>query len=64
VHVIRLDRKVEGRVLPFELVRARIATYLGEAVRRRAEAQYVARLLHACRIEGIDIPTPGELNVH
>ncbi len=64
VHIVRLDRKIEGRVLPFEAVRARIAAYLREAVRRRAEAQYVARLLHACRVEGIDIPTPGALNVH
>lgn len=64
VHVIRLDRKIEGRMLPFELVCDRIAAYLREAVRRRAEAQYVARLLNACRIEGIEIPSPGALNVH
>jgi peptidyl-prolyl cis-trans isomerase C len=64
VHVIRLDRRIEGRVLPFELVHERIASYLRDSVRRRAEAQYVARLLNACRIEGIEIPGPGALNVH
>jgi peptidyl-prolyl cis-trans isomerase C len=64
VHIIRLDRKVEGRVIPFEIVRERIATYLTEAVRRRAQAQFVARLLATARVEGIEIPTPGELNVH
>jgi peptidyl-prolyl cis-trans isomerase C len=64
VHVIRLDRKIDGRVLPFELVRDRIADYLTEAVRRRAQAQYVARLLCQAKVEGIEIPTPGELNVH
>lgn len=64
VHLVRLDRKVEGRVLPFEFVRTLIAGYLAEAVRRRAEAQYVARLLAASRIEGIELPSPGALNVH
>lgn len=64
VHVVRLDRRIGGLVLPFDLVRARIAAYLAEAVRRRAQAQYVARLLASARIEGIEVPTPGELNVH
>lgn len=64
VHVIRLDRKIEGRMLPYELMQERIATYLAEAVRRRAQAQYVARLLAEARIEGIELPSPGELNVH
>jgi peptidyl-prolyl cis-trans isomerase C len=64
VHVIRLDRKIEGRVLPFEAVADRIAAYLSEAVQRRAQAQYVARLLGQAKVEGIEVPTPGELNVH
>lgn len=63
-HLIRLDRRIAGQVLPFELVGERIATYLTEAVRRRAQAQYIARLLGAARVEGIEIPPPGELNVH
>jgi len=63
-HVIRLDRKIEGQVLPFEIVKDRIAAYLTESVHRRAQAQYVARLLGTSRIEGIEIPTPAELNVH
>lgn len=63
-HIIRLDRAIAGRLLPFELVRERIAAYLGEAVLQRAQAQYVARLLGSARIEGIDVPSPGELNVH
>lgn len=64
LHVIRLERKIEGRLLPFEFVRARVASYLAASVRRRAEAQYIARLLGACRIEGIDIPAPEALRVH
>jgi peptidyl-prolyl cis-trans isomerase C len=63
-HVIRLDRKTEGQVLPFEVVHERIAAYLAMAVRQRAEAQYVARLLARCRIEGLEVPAPRALNVH
>lgn len=52
-HIIRLERKHEGRALPYELVADRIADYLAESVRRRAHAQYVARLASAAAIEGI-----------
>ena len=54
-HIIRLDRKHAGRALPFELVADRIAEYLQESVRRRALAQFIARLAGAVRIEGIDL---------
>ncbi len=63
-HVIRLDRKHEGRTLPYEVVAARIADYLRESVRRRADAQYVARLVSAARIEGIDLAGADALRVH
>jgi len=63
-HVIRLDRKHEGRRLPYEVVAARIADYLRESVRRRADAQYVARLASAARIEGIDLAGADALRVH
>lgn len=53
LHIIRLDRKIEGRELPFELVVDRIADYLRESVRRRAGAQYVARLMSRARITGV-----------
>jgi peptidyl-prolyl cis-trans isomerase C len=52
-HIIRLERKHEGRTLPFELVVERIADYLNESVRRRAHAQYIARLASAATIEGV-----------
>ena len=52
-HIIRLDRKIEGRELPFELVAGRIADYLREAVTRRAAAQYIARLVSRADIRGI-----------
>ena len=63
-HVIRLDRKHAGRTLPYELVAGRIADYLRESVRRRADAQYVARLVSAARIEGIELAGADALRVH
>ena len=63
-HVIRLERKHDGRTLPYELVADRIADYLRESVRRRADAQYVARLVSAARIEGIELAGADALRVH
>ena len=63
-HIIRLDRKHEGRTLPYEAVAGRIADYLRESVRRRADAQYIARLVSAARIEGIDLAGAEALRVH
>ena len=53
VHLIRLNRRVEGRVLPFEAVRDAIAAYLDAHVRRRATAQYIAILAGRADIRGI-----------
>jgi len=63
-HIIRLERKHDGRVLPYEAVSERIADYLRESVRRRADAQYVARLVSAAKIEGIEIAGADALRVH
>ena len=52
LHIIRLERMHEGRDLPYEAVAERIAEYLRENVRRRATAQYVARLVSAAEIAG------------
>ncbi len=54
-HIIRLERKHEGRELPYEAVAERIADYLRESVRRRADAQYVARLVSAAQITGLTL---------
>jgi peptidyl-prolyl cis-trans isomerase C len=63
-HVIRLDRKHEGQTLPYEAVAGRIAEYLRESVRRRADAQYIARLVSAARIEGVELASADALRVH
>jgi peptidyl-prolyl cis-trans isomerase C len=63
-HIVRLDRKHEGRELPFELVADRIAEYLEESVQRLALAQYVTRLAAAARIEGIDLASADAMRVN
>ncbi|GAB4170504.1 MAG: peptidylprolyl isomerase [Thalassobaculales bacterium] len=52
-HVLRLDRRIEGRPLPFEAVHQAIAGYLEEAVWRRATAQYVRILAGRAQWRGI-----------
>jgi peptidyl-prolyl cis-trans isomerase C len=53
VHLIRLARKIEGSLLPFEAVKGRIASYLEEHVRRQATAQYISLLIGRADIRGI-----------
>jgi len=55
LHIIRLDRKIEGTELPFEAVADSIAAYLRENVMHRATAQYIARLVSKAQIGGIDL---------
>jgi peptidyl-prolyl cis-trans isomerase C len=54
-HLIRLDRRIDGKLVPFESVRDRIADYLRDAVQRRACAQYIALLISRAEIEGIEL---------
>jgi peptidyl-prolyl cis-trans isomerase C len=53
VHLIRLIRKIEGSLMPFEAVEGRIAEYLVEHVRRQATAQYISLLIGRADIRGI-----------
>ncbi|HTL64164.1 MAG TPA: peptidylprolyl isomerase [Pseudolabrys sp.] len=63
-HIVRLARKTEGRVVPYEAVAEHIADYLRESVQRRANSQYVARLASAARIEGVELASAEALRVH
>lgn len=54
-HVVEVAQRIEGELLPFELVRERIAHYLTERARRRAISQYLQRLVGEARIEGIEL---------
>lgn len=51
-HILKLERRVAGEILPFAQVRTRIARYLEDNVARRAAAQYVSRLAGQARITG------------
>ena len=55
VHVVRVDKRVPGRALPYEAVAGRVADYLQEASWRRAFRQYVQLLAGEARITGFDI---------
>lgn len=61
VHVVRLDRYIAGRELPFDVVRERIADYLDESVRRRALQQYVSMLAGRAALTGVDLAGSGPL---
>ena len=55
VHVVRVDKRVAGRALPYEAVAGKVADYLQEASWRRAFRQYVQLLAGEARITGFDI---------
>lgn len=63
-HVIRLDRRIDGVALPFDAVRERIAAYLEDAASHRAQAQYIARLVTAADIRGLDLAGAADHRVH
>ncbi|MEX2454140.1 MAG: peptidylprolyl isomerase [Rhodospirillaceae bacterium] len=54
-HVVRVDRKLPGRDLPFEAVQDRIAGYLKTASWSRAVAQYLGLLAASARIDGFEV---------
>ena len=55
LHVVRVDKQLPGRTLPYEAVADRVADYLKDASWRRAFRQYVQLLAGEARISGIDI---------
>lgn len=59
-HVLRLERRIAGRLLPFEYVKPMIADMLEARSWAIAGARYTAGLLAPARIEGVQID-PGTL---
>ena len=57
LHIVKIERRIEGRELPFEMVKDRIAGWLNEKVRRTAIQQYISILAGKAEIVGIDITT-------
>lgn len=54
-HVVRVERRIAGRELPFEVVQSRIAAWLDEKVRRVAIRQYIEILAGRADITGISL---------
>jgi peptidyl-prolyl cis-trans isomerase C len=52
-HVLRLDRKIEGRALPFELAAERIRLHLESRAWVSAAARYTADLAERARMSGV-----------
>jgi peptidyl-prolyl cis-trans isomerase C len=63
-HVLRLDRRIEGRQLPFEQVAGRIRMHLESRAWIAAAVQYVADLADRARSRGVGlvISADGELS--
>lgn len=54
-HVLRLDRRVEGADLPFEVAQPAVARHLMGRSWQRAVSQYLRILAGRARIEGLDL---------
>jgi peptidyl-prolyl cis-trans isomerase C len=54
-HIVAIDRRIEGDVIPFAAVAAQIAERLTNAVQQRAMIQYVAILAGQAEIDGVDL---------
>jgi len=54
-HVIALDRKIEGRQLPYDMVADRIAAWLEASAWSKAVSQYIAVLAGQADIRGISL---------
>ncbi len=54
-HVVRVDRKVLGQALDFEIVQERIAGLLYRQSQRQAVSQYIERLVAQAQITGVDL---------
>lgn len=62
-HVLKLDARATGEVLPFEYVRERISDYLAEQQWRRDAAAYIERLVSQAQIEGVDMSPANSAKV-
>lgn len=56
IHIVRLDARAEGQVLPFASVLPRLREAHDKAEWARASRDFVASLIAGARIEGLDFP--------
>ncbi len=59
-HLLRLERRIEGRDLPYEVVKDRIRDTLEARAWAVAAGTYVSSLALAARIEGVELAAPAE----
>lgn len=55
LHIVRVERRVEGCTLPFEMISDPLARHLTEQVRARALKQYLKILVGQAHIQGIEL---------
>ncbi len=58
-HVLRHQRTITGRVLPFEMVAGKIADMLEARAWTMNTAAYILRLAEGAKIEGVALEAPG-----
>lgn len=54
-HIVAIDKRVAGQLVPFDAVREKIAARLAEQVGRKALEQYVAVLAGKADVQGVDL---------
>ncbi len=55
LHIVQVEHRVEGNILPFEMVREQLAVFLAEQVRARALKQYLKILVGQADIQGVEL---------
>lgn len=54
-HIVRMDKRIDGEPLEYEMVMDKIRTYLQEQVYRRSVNQYISLLAADASIEGVEL---------
>jgi len=55
LHIVRVEHRVEGQTLPFEMVSEQLSEFLAEQVRTRALKQYLKILVGQANIQGVEL---------
>jgi peptidyl-prolyl cis-trans isomerase C len=62
-HILKLDARAAGDVLPFEYVREKIGCYLAERQWRHDVSAYIQRLVSRAQVEGVEFFTSKTMGV-
>jgi peptidyl-prolyl cis-trans isomerase C len=54
LHIVRVARRAEGKLLPFEMVSEQLAAHLLEQKRKRALRNYLKGLVAKAEIQGVE----------